>query len=223
MIQILAWAGLIQSLQTLSGEVLLALNRSGTLLRFTMFWFAVTLGAVALGLQWGLTGLAVCYTVAITLVEPVRTYLAARAVGISVWRFFGALVGVAQATIAMAVIVFATRQALLAAGVPAAARLVLLILLGVAVYVPLCAWRAPEVVAEVRRVRRRREKTPLHLEPLAGQAQLSKNSFQNEALCRRATLGGAMRRPRSRHSAAMSAPCVLASHRPSRPVDEPSF
>ncbi len=38
-IQILAWAGLIQSLQTLSGEILLALNKSGTLLRFTMLWF----------------------------------------------------------------------------------------------------------------------------------------------------------------------------------------
>ncbi len=74
----------------------------------------------------------------------------------------------------MAAVVFATRQALIAAGVPAAGRLVLLILLGVAVYVPLCAWRVPEVVAEVKRVSSRRQKATGHLEPLPAQPQLSK-------------------------------------------------
>ena len=51
-----------------------------------------------------------------------------------------------------------------------------------------------------------------------------KNSFQNEALCRRAALDGARPRPRSHaHIADMAAPCVLASHRPSHPGDEASF
>ena len=53
-IQILAVVGIIQSLQTLNGEVLLALNRSGTLLRFTIFWFVCSVGAFAVGVQWGI-------------------------------------------------------------------------------------------------------------------------------------------------------------------------
>ncbi len=62
-IQILAWVGLIQSLQTLNGEVLLALDRSGWLLRFTMLWFVGSVGAFVLGVQWGVLGVATCYAV----------------------------------------------------------------------------------------------------------------------------------------------------------------
>ncbi len=172
-IQILAWAGLVQSLQTLSGEVLLALNRSGTLFWYTGVWSVATVGAVVLGLQWGLTAVAACYTIAITLVEPLRAHLAARALGISVWRFVRGLAGVAQASALMAVTVFAARELLIVAGVPAAVRLVLLVVLGMAVYVPACAWRASDVTLEIQRVRSGRRKASGPLEPL-GPAQLSK-------------------------------------------------
>lgn len=157
-IQILVWAGLIQSLQTLNGEILLALDRSGTLLRFTMLWFVASVGAVVLGLHWGILGVATAYAAAIALVEALRAYLAAHALGISVWRFVGALSGVAQATAAMAVAVLVAREALVAQNVPAAARLALLVVLGILVYVPCCVWRAQEVTLELKGVigRRRR-------------------------------------------------------------------
>jgi O-antigen/teichoic acid export membrane protein len=162
LIQILAWVGLIQSLQTLNGEVLLALNRAGTLLKFTAFWFVGTVGAIVLGLHWGILGVATCYAVATVFVESVRAKLAARALGISVWRFVGALGGIAQATAMMAVTIFVARELFIAAGLPAAARLVALIALGAGVYSACCAWRAPEVTAEVRGVigRRREAKPP---------------------------------------------------------------
>ena len=73
MIQILAVVGIIQSLQTLNGEVLLALNRSGTLLRFTILWFVCSVGAFAVGLQWGILGVATCYAVVTIVIEPIRT------------------------------------------------------------------------------------------------------------------------------------------------------
>ena len=149
-IQILAWVGIIQSLQTLSGEVLLALNRAGTLLRFTMLWFVGSLGAFVLGLQWGILGVATCYAVATVLIEPVRSYLTCRALGIPLSRFVGSLAGVAQATVVMAAAVLATRMALVAVGVPAAGRLFLLVLVGAVVYVAACLWRAPEVKLEIR-------------------------------------------------------------------------
>jgi O-antigen/teichoic acid export membrane protein len=161
-IQILALVGLIQSLQTLSGEVLLALNRAGWLLRFTMLWFVGSVGAFALGLHWGILGVASCYAAATVLIEPVRTYITARALGISVWRFVGAFAGVAQATAVMAASLLGARAALVGAGVPTALRLGLLVVLGGAVYAACCLWRAPEVTVEVRGAigRRRRKATP---------------------------------------------------------------
>jgi O-antigen/teichoic acid export membrane protein len=166
-IQILVWAGLIQSLQTLNGEILLALDRSGTLLRFTMFWFVATVGGVLLGLQWGLVGVAIAYAAATGLAEALRAHLASRALGISVWRFARSLTGVAQATAVMAVAVLAAREALVAQNVPASARLAVLVLLGILVYLPCCAWRAKEVTLEIKGViGRRRRRVELRVEAL---------------------------------------------------------
>ena len=55
----------------------------------------------------------------------------------------------------MTVVVLGARELLIDQGVSDAARLALLILLGIAVYVPLCAWRAPEILDELRALRRR--------------------------------------------------------------------
>jgi O-antigen/teichoic acid export membrane protein len=149
-IQILACVGIVQSIQTLCGEVLLAVGRAGTLLRFTMLWFVASVAAFALGLQWGIVGVAACYAVATLLVEPVRTFMVTRALGIPLWAFFGAFVGIAQATLVMAAAVLATRALLVGLGTPAAARLVLVVLVGVAAYAGGCLWRAPEVTRELR-------------------------------------------------------------------------
>jgi O-antigen/teichoic acid export membrane protein len=150
LIQILAVAGLIQSLQTLSGEVLLALGRATTLLYFTMLWFVANVGAFALGLQWGINGVAVCAVAATVLIEPVRTHLTSRALGIPMSRFLLALSGIAQAAALMAAAVLGARAGLVALGVPAGARLVLLVLVGGLVYGAACLWRAPEITHELR-------------------------------------------------------------------------
>lgn len=158
-IQILAIVGLIQSLQTLCGEVLLALGRANWLLRFTALWFVASLTSFAVGVRWGIVGVAACYAVATLLVEPLRTYIAARALGVSPWRLVVALGGVAQAAALMAVFLLAARPALVAAGVPSAARLVILVVSGGAVYLLCCLWRAPEVSSEIRRAVGRRGRT----------------------------------------------------------------
>lgn len=155
-IQILAWVGLIQALQTLSGEVLLALNRSGTLLRFTVLWFGGSVVALVLGLRWGIVGVAACYLALTILIEPLRTYLTTRALATSFWSFPRALLGVAQATAVMAFVLLLVRARLVAADVPASARLVFLVLLGCVVYVAASLWRAPEVTLEIRKALDRR-------------------------------------------------------------------
>jgi O-antigen/teichoic acid export membrane protein len=165
-IQILVVVGLIQSLQTLSAEVLLALGRANWLFRFTIVWFVGTVAAFALGLQWGIVGVAACLAGVTALVEPLRTYLASRALGISPWRFVRSLAGVAQAAALMGVAVLGARATMVEAGVPPAARLVALAALGVAVYVAGCLWRAPEVTNELRVAIGRKTRTTAAPKPL---------------------------------------------------------
>ena len=164
-IQILALVGLIQSLQTLCGEVLLAVGRANWLLRFTMLWFVASLASFVIGVQWGVNGVAACYAIATLLVEPVRTYITARALETSAWKFVAALSGITQAAVVMAVFLLVARSALVAADVPAAARLALLVVTGGGVYVVSCVWRAPEVAGEIRVAIGRRRPAP---QPLSG-------------------------------------------------------
>jgi len=154
-LQILAAVGLIQSLQTLNGDVLLALGRARTIFRYTVVWFAAGVASFVIGLQWGIVGVAAAYAIASLFVEPFNAYLTARAVGLSMWTFVRGFAGVAQAATVMFVAVVAVRVTLLHAGVGTGIRLVLVILTGFIVYVPMCAWRARDVADELRYVRAR--------------------------------------------------------------------
>ena len=155
-IQILAVVGILQSLHTLNAEVFLALGRAGTFLGYTVLWAAATLAAVVVGVQGDIVRVAACYAVATVLVEPVQAYLTTRVLGIPLWRYVRSLSGVAQASALMAIVLLGGREVFEAAGVPAPARLVLLVFLGGTVYLGAALWRAPEVTAEITGVIRRR-------------------------------------------------------------------
>ena len=82
-IQILAWVGIVQALQSLSVDVLMARDRARTIFRFSLVLVTCHLAAFAVGLNWGVVGVAVAFAVSTTLVEPWQTILAARALGVS--------------------------------------------------------------------------------------------------------------------------------------------
>ncbi len=155
-IQILAWVGLMQSLQRLNSSILEARNRTSWLLGYSVVVLVSSLLAFVIGLQWGILGVATAYAVSSTFVEPFYTWLTARALEVPVLSFFRALTGVALAGLVMVGVVAAARHVLLEeTTLGPVARLALLIPLGALVYVPLCAWRAPEVVRDLRSLRRR--------------------------------------------------------------------
>jgi O-antigen/teichoic acid export membrane protein len=157
-IQILAWVGMLQSLQRLNSSILAARDEAHVLFRYSVIVLAVTLGAFVAGLPWGVVGVAAAYAIVSTGLEPYYTALTARALGVSVLDFVRALSGVAQAAVAMTAVVALVRLALVQAGTTAPIRLGLCIAVGVLVYVPLCLWRAPEVLEEIRDLwARRRE------------------------------------------------------------------
>jgi O-antigen/teichoic acid export membrane protein len=169
-IQILCWVGMQQAVQSLNAGVMMALDRSQTLLRYTIVFFLAHLTAFAVGTRWGVIGVASAYAISTTLVEPLFFWLTARAIAISPWSILRSLAGVVQASALMAIAVLGARFALVHVGSTPLERLLLLIPLGAAVYLSACAWRVPEVVAEVRDLRRRRReaRAPVAAAPTVG-------------------------------------------------------
>ena len=167
LIQILAWVGLLQSLQTLNPNILQALDRTGTLLRYTIVFFALHMTAFVVGLQWGVVGVAVAYLVSSLIVEPLFAWVTTRALGVSPLVLVRGLSGVFQASALMFVAVLATRLLLQEAGVGAPLRLAATVAVGILVYVPCWKWRAGDAFDELKAFRRRPHKRPtaLALEP----------------------------------------------------------
>jgi O-antigen/teichoic acid export membrane protein len=155
-IQVLAWVGIIQAIQALNYDVLMARDRTRTMFLFSLVLTACHLVAFSVGLEWGVVGVAVSYAISTTLVEPFQTVLAARCLGVSAMVFFRALAGVFLAGFVMCAIVFAVRVSLVDAGVPQGLRLLICVAVGAIAYAGLCAWRVPEIAGEVRGVLRRR-------------------------------------------------------------------
>jgi O-antigen/teichoic acid export membrane protein len=155
-VQCLAFVAMLQSLQTMNADVLQAIDRPGLMLRFIVVWFAANVAAFVIGLHWGIVGVAFAYGVAAAVLEPANAWITARALDTSIVSLGRALAGVAQAAFAMGAVVLCLRLAAVSIGVPASLRLLGLAAVGLAIYVPLCAWRAPEIRAEIAAIAGRR-------------------------------------------------------------------
>jgi O-antigen/teichoic acid export membrane protein len=155
LLQILAWVGLLQSLQTMNGDILQALGRAHTFFRLEILAFCATLLGFILGLHWGVVGVATSYAIATTILEPLLAFVTARVVGVGFWYVPRALVGVAAASLTMMAVVALTRLALVEVGLGSGLRLGVCILVGVIVYAAACLVAAPGVVADFKNLRRR--------------------------------------------------------------------
>jgi O-antigen/teichoic acid export membrane protein len=154
-IQILAWVGLLQCMQRFNSSILQARDRTRTLVLCAAVTLAASVVAFAIGLQWGIVGVATAYAISSTLAEPYYAWRTMRTVGVSVRRYLANLAGIVVAALVMGACVLGTRLLVLPEDLPAGARLAILVAVGVLTFVPVWAWRAPTVVAELRGLRRR--------------------------------------------------------------------
>jgi O-antigen/teichoic acid export membrane protein len=155
-VQLLAWVGIVQALQSLNVDILMARGRTRTIFCFSIVLCSAHIVAFTIGLQWGVVGVAASYAISTTLVETMQTVLAARALGVSPLVFVRALTRVFQAAMGMCAVVLGVRVALVDAGTGGAVRLAVCIGVGAVVYSALCLWREPELAREVSGVLRRR-------------------------------------------------------------------
>jgi len=150
LIQILAWVGIVQSLQSVNTDILQARGRASTIFRFTVLFTSAHFAAFIIGLHWGVIGVAVGYAVSTTLVEPVGTLLTARSIGLSPWRVVRGLRGVVEAALVMMAAVVVTRMALVDLAVAPFPRLVACVAVGGLVYSALYPWLARDGWTDVR-------------------------------------------------------------------------
>jgi len=153
-LQVLAWVGILQVASAQATTLLQAVGRAGTVFRYSIASAIVSVTGFAIGIRWGIVGVAAGYAIAKTLLVPSYVSLGSRAVGISLREFGEAVAGVVQAAAGMAIVVLGLRIALVD-HLSAGPRLVVLVVAGFAVYLPLCRWRVPEIVEDVRRARTR--------------------------------------------------------------------
>ena len=149
-LQILTWVGLIQLAAAQTTTILEALGRAGDVFRYSLASASLSVVGFAIGLHWGIVGVAAGYAIANTVAIPVYVAVGSRAVGLSIGDFGRAVGGVVVIAAVMAVAVAAVRLALID-HLSAGPRLAISVAVGAAVYLPLCRWRFPEIVEEVRR------------------------------------------------------------------------
>jgi O-antigen/teichoic acid export membrane protein len=155
LLQVLAWVGLLQSLGTVNGDILQARDRTRLLLWISILTFAGHIAGFAIGLHWGVVGVASGYAISTTIASAVNQWAVAHVLEVSVRRMLSGLAGVAAAAVVMAVMVLVVRLGLRAVGVGATLRLFTTIAVGLGVYVPLVAVFQPELLRDLRDLRRR--------------------------------------------------------------------
>jgi O-antigen/teichoic acid export membrane protein len=159
-LQLLSLTGVVMSIEQLNASVLQAMGRPGTLFKYMFSSTALIVAAFALGVHWGVVGVAALYLVAVAGLAPFYAWVTLRALGISVTQFARSLAGIVEASLAMALLVYGARLLLVHEGVPPGARVGLLIPLGAAAYLAYVAWRARDLLEEARSLRARAAPSP---------------------------------------------------------------
>jgi O-antigen/teichoic acid export membrane protein len=152
-IQVLAWVGVLQSVQGMNSAVLRAVDRTGLLLRYSIVVSVASTVAFVAGLPWGIVGVAVAYAISSTLVEPYYAWMTARAADVPLRALLRAIRGVAIAAVAMAAVVLAVRLGL--SGTGPFVRFAAEVAVGIATYAALLRRTDPEVSDEALRLWRR--------------------------------------------------------------------
>jgi PST family polysaccharide transporter len=97
--------GMLKSVGTIKGSVLMACGRPDIELKWNIFYFIVLLGAVFLGTRFGLTGVAAAFTILYLLTFPVIQTITNRQVRVSGSEYVNALIPAATAVLIMSVLV----------------------------------------------------------------------------------------------------------------------
>lgn len=101
LLQILCITGMLKSIGSTVGIIYLGHGRADIAFRLEIFFTSLTCVSIAIGLMWGVVGVAVGYTTAIAFILPISHYFANRIIGLSMRRFVSTLGPVSFASLLM--------------------------------------------------------------------------------------------------------------------------
>jgi O-antigen/teichoic acid export membrane protein len=142
--------GAAQSIYTTVGLIYNTQGRPDILLRWSMFASVMYVGSFALGLRWGILGVAACYAFVWLLLMVPSFLIPFQLVQLSGKKFLQTLWPTVWISLAMAAATEAWRQGLRQLGIQnPALDLISTVVLGVVVYLALLLWRKPPVLLEL--------------------------------------------------------------------------
>ena len=155
-LQLLCIAGLAHSLGMLNWGVLAASGNAGSLLRLTLLTSVVTWTGFAIGLLWGIVGVAAAYAIARWILVLPEAWITSRAVSFAFKPTLLAGGAIMPLGIAAAIVAFLFRRLLVAEDVAPILRIVLVVAVLLGVYVLAVVVTLPRLVADVRATLARR-------------------------------------------------------------------
>jgi hypothetical protein len=120
-----------------------------------IFSTVIVVGSFALGLIWGIVGVAALFAAARAVQLVVYTWATARVTSLSLADVVGSFAKVVVLSAVVGGGAYLVRLALLHAGAPQGARLVAVTLAGVGLYLGFLAWKQRDVLVELRTLLRR--------------------------------------------------------------------
>jgi O-antigen/teichoic acid export membrane protein len=157
-LQLLGAVALAQGIALVGQRVLAAVDKTEVLIRFAVFNTLAMIGAIALGLQWGLVGVSVCYAAVAVPLQLFYVWLTARAVSARIRDVARTLLGVTTASGVMVAGCLLLRSYLMSVHLAAPARLAAVAAFGALVYAGMCLIVVPELLGEVRNLRAQRHR-----------------------------------------------------------------
>jgi len=152
---IIAWlapVGFIQSIISSSGAVFMALGRTTTMFRISAISTLVTVTGFAIGLQWGVTGVAASYLFTNALMAIPTLAIVLRCLNARPAHLVQAIQRPIAMGLAMALLVFLARSEILSLMLPHPVQLVILVATGGISYFALAHYGANALERDVLRV-----------------------------------------------------------------------
>ena len=169
-ITVLAPVGMAQSIMTTTGQIYTAKGRTDLLLRWGLIASTVFVAGFALGLPWGIVGVASSYAITTALLIVPVFVVPFRLAGITLGALWAAVWPALKCSAAMLAVVAVARQ--FTAGMGPLPQLLLCTLVGAAVYAAAVLWTSPPALHDLlHALHIRRRSNPFRPGELHGEAR----------------------------------------------------
>ncbi len=151
-LQILSLLGISQSVVHLTSSLMLSQGKTKLIFQLGIVTKSFTILMIVIGLQYGITGVALFYLIANIFTSPLIFYVSGRLVNMPFWKTLKSVLPILFAAICMGIIVYFVGKFLIAAEISDAITLLSQIIIGGLVYGIFILLLKPEAFLEIQKI-----------------------------------------------------------------------